>query len=95
MHPEVQGTLTLSREAYAQCKQVTVVIKHALFYLLFLTPFQILDLLHFKDKLTARQFQRVATRAVHFMLETKPSVGQQNLLAPLLGPLGRCTAASS
>lgn len=56
---------------------------------------QILDLLHFKDKLTARQFQRVATRAVHFLLETKPSVGQQNLLAPLLAPLHRCSTASS
>lgn len=56
---------------------------------------QILDLLHFKDKLTARQFQRVATRTVHFMLETKPSVGQQNLLAPLLAPLDRCTTVSN
>lgn len=56
---------------------------------------QIVDLLHFKDKLTARQFQRVATRAVHFLLETKPSAGQQNLLAPLLAPLHRCSTASS
>lgn len=56
---------------------------------------QILDLFHFKDKLAARQFQRVATRAVHFLLETQPSVGQQNLLVPLLAPLHRCSTASS
>ncbi|XP_008309635.1 transport and Golgi organization protein 6 homolog [Cynoglossus semilaevis] len=51
---------------------------------------QILDLLHFKDKLTAQQFQRVATRAVLFMVEEKSTFAQQHLLAPLLEPLHRC-----
>ncbi|XP_068579627.1 transport and Golgi organization protein 6 homolog isoform X2 [Cebidichthys violaceus] len=56
---------------------------------------QILDLLHFKDKLTAQQHQRVATRAVLFMVQEKPGFAQQYLLAPLLGPLRRCAAASN
>ncbi|XP_040895132.1 transport and Golgi organization protein 6 homolog [Toxotes jaculatrix] len=56
---------------------------------------QILDLLHFKDKLTAQQFQRVATRAVLFMVQEKPSFAHQYLLTPLLAPLQRCTAASN
>ncbi|KAM6946118.1 transport and Golgi organization protein 6 homolog [Aplochiton taeniatus] len=51
---------------------------------------QILELLHFRDKLTAQQFQRVATRAALTMLEDKPEFGQQYLLAPLLSPLQRC-----
>ncbi|KAM4618329.1 transport and Golgi organization protein 6 homolog isoform 2-T2 [Polymixia lowei] len=51
---------------------------------------QILELLHFKDKLTAQQFQRVATRAVLTMVEDKPEFGQQYILAPLLGPLQSC-----
>lgn len=55
----------------------------------FFSP-QILDLLHFKDKLTAQQFQRVATRAVLFMVEEKSTFAQQHLLAPLLEPLHRC-----
>uniref|UniRef100_A0A3Q3JTX1 RNA polymerase II assembly factor Rtp1 C-terminal domain-containing protein n=1 Tax=Monopterus albus TaxID=43700 RepID=A0A3Q3JTX1_MONAL len=56
---------------------------------------QILGLLHFKDKLTAQQFQRVATRAVLSMVQEKPSFAQQYLLTPLLTPLHRCTTASS
>lgn len=56
---------------------------------------QILDLLHFKDKLTAQQFQRVATRAVLSVVQEKPSFAQQYLLAPLLAPLHRCTTASN
>ncbi|XP_053175165.1 transport and Golgi organization protein 6 homolog isoform X1 [Scomber japonicus] len=56
---------------------------------------QILDLLHFKDKLTAQQFQRVATRAALSVLEEKPSFAQQYLLPPLLAPLHRCTTASN
>uniref|UniRef100_A0A8D0AU79 Transport and golgi organization 6 homolog n=1 Tax=Sander lucioperca TaxID=283035 RepID=A0A8D0AU79_SANLU len=52
---------------------------------------QILDLLHFRDKLTAQQFQRVATRAVLFTVQEKPSFAQQYLLTPLLTPLHRCT----
>ncbi|XP_056272526.1 transport and Golgi organization protein 6 homolog [Pseudoliparis swirei] len=54
---------------------------------------QILDLLHFKDKLTAQQHQRVATRAVLFMVQGKPGMAQQYLLTPLLRPLHYCTAA--
>uniref|UniRef100_A0A8C4NSE8 Transport and golgi organization 6 homolog n=1 Tax=Dicentrarchus labrax TaxID=13489 RepID=A0A8C4NSE8_DICLA len=56
---------------------------------------QILDLLHFKDKLTAQQFQRVATRAVLSVVQEKPSFGQQYLLTPLFAPLHRCTTASN
>ncbi|XP_059192150.1 transport and Golgi organization protein 6 homolog isoform X2 [Centropristis striata] len=56
---------------------------------------QILDLLHFKDKLTAQQFQRVATRAVLFTVQEKPSFAQQYLLTPLLSPLHCCTTASN
>ncbi|XP_058501657.1 transport and Golgi organization protein 6 homolog isoform X3 [Solea solea] len=55
---------------------------------------RILDLLHHKDKLTAQQFQRVATRAALFMVQEKPSFAQQYLLAPLLAPLHRCSTAS-
>uniref|UniRef100_A0A8C2X1T3 Transport and golgi organization 6 homolog n=1 Tax=Cyclopterus lumpus TaxID=8103 RepID=A0A8C2X1T3_CYCLU len=55
---------------------------------------QILDLLHFKDKLTAQQHQRVATRAVLFMLQEKPSMAQQYLLTPLLRPLHHCTTGN-
>ncbi|XP_056137878.1 transport and Golgi organization protein 6 homolog [Lampris incognitus] len=51
---------------------------------------QIVALLHFKDKLTARQFQRVATRAVLTMVEGKPHFAKQHLLDCLLGPLQRC-----
>ncbi|XP_037622900.1 transport and Golgi organization protein 6 homolog [Sebastes umbrosus] len=56
---------------------------------------QILDLLHFKDKLAAQQFQVVATRAVLFIVQEKPSFAQQYLLTPLLTPLHRCTTASN
>ncbi|XP_036962015.1 transport and Golgi organization protein 6 homolog isoform X2 [Acanthopagrus latus] len=55
---------------------------------------QILDLLHFKDKLTAQQFQRVATRAVLLMVQERPSFAQQYLLTPLFSPLHRCTTTS-
>ncbi|XP_041851971.1 transport and Golgi organization protein 6 homolog isoform X2 [Melanotaenia boesemani] len=56
---------------------------------------QILDLLHFRDKLTALQFQRVATRVVHSMVQERPSLAQRCLLGPLLEPLHRCTSTSS
>ncbi|XP_056242290.1 transport and Golgi organization protein 6 homolog [Seriola aureovittata] len=56
---------------------------------------QILDLLHFKDKLTAQQFQRVATRTALSMAQEKPSFAHQYLLIPLLAPLQRCTTASN
>ncbi|KAL6107428.1 tango6 [Pungitius sinensis] len=55
---------------------------------------QILELLHFKDQLTAQQHQRVATRAVLLMVQEKPNFAQQYLLTPLLGPLHRCFTAS-
>lgn len=56
---------------------------------------QILDLLHFKDKLTARQFQRVATRAVLSMVQERSSFAQKYILSPLLAALHRCTTASN
>ncbi|KAM4734582.1 transport and Golgi organization protein 6 homolog isoform 2-T2 [Anableps anableps] len=55
---------------------------------------QILDLLHFRDKLTALQFQRVATRAALSMVQERPGFAQRYLLAPLLAPLRRCIYAS-
>uniref|UniRef100_A0A667ZYZ1 Transport and golgi organization 6 homolog n=1 Tax=Myripristis murdjan TaxID=586833 RepID=A0A667ZYZ1_9TELE len=55
---------------------------------------QILDLLHIRDKLTAQQFQRVATRAALTLTEDKPEFAEQYLLAPLLRPLQRCSTAS-
>ncbi|TRZ00827.1 hypothetical protein DNTS_030315, partial [Danionella cerebrum] len=51
---------------------------------------QILELLHFKDKLTALQFQRVATRAALIMVQDHPEFSQRFLLTPLLSPLCRC-----
>uniref|UniRef100_A0AAQ5XNM0 RNA polymerase II assembly factor Rtp1 C-terminal domain-containing protein n=1 Tax=Amphiprion ocellaris TaxID=80972 RepID=A0AAQ5XNM0_AMPOC len=56
---------------------------------------QILELLHFKDKLTAQQFQRVATRAALSMVQERSSFAQQFLLRPLLAALQRCTTASN
>ncbi|XP_043981739.1 transport and Golgi organization protein 6 homolog [Gambusia affinis] len=55
---------------------------------------QILDLLHFRDKLTAQQFQRVATRAALSMVQERPTFAQQYLLTPLLDPLHRCITTS-
>ncbi|CAN9493125.1 unnamed protein product [Ophioblennius macclurei] len=54
---------------------------------------QILDLLHFRDKLTAQQFQRVATRAALSVVQEQPALAKQHLLLPLLAALRRCTAA--
>ncbi|XP_067276494.1 transport and Golgi organization protein 6 homolog isoform X2 [Pseudorasbora parva] len=51
---------------------------------------QVLELLHFKDKLTAQQFQRVATRAALIMVQDRPEFAQPFLLFPLLSPLRRC-----
>ncbi|XP_004070206.1 transport and Golgi organization protein 6 homolog isoform X1 [Oryzias latipes] len=56
---------------------------------------QVLDLLHFKDNLTAQQFQRVATRAALTLVHERPTFTQQYLLAPLLAPLQRCCTACS
>ncbi|XP_036399762.1 transport and Golgi organization protein 6 homolog [Megalops cyprinoides] len=55
---------------------------------------QVLELLHFKDKLTALQFQRVVTRAVLTMAQERPELAQRHLLAPLFGPLARCGGAT-
>ncbi|XP_024858552.1 transport and Golgi organization protein 6 homolog [Kryptolebias marmoratus] len=56
---------------------------------------QVVDLLHFQDKQTALQFQRVATRAALSMVQERPGLAQRYLLGPLLSPLQRCTDASS
>uniref|UniRef100_A0A672L9X6 Transport and golgi organization 6 homolog n=1 Tax=Sinocyclocheilus grahami TaxID=75366 RepID=A0A672L9X6_SINGR len=48
---------------------------------------QVLELLHFKDKLTAQQFQRVATRAALIMVQDQPEFARRFLLFPLLSPL--------
>ncbi|NWH70840.1 TNG6 protein, partial [Piaya cayana] len=54
---------------------------------------QILDLLHIQDKLTARQFQRVATTTLLTMAKEHPQLAEKHLLQPLLAPLLRCTEA--
>ncbi|XP_051025039.1 transport and Golgi organization protein 6 homolog [Acomys russatus] len=51
---------------------------------------QILDLFHFQDKLTARQFQRVATTTFITMLREHPELAPKYLLQPMLVPLQRC-----
>ncbi|KAK6318332.1 hypothetical protein J4Q44_G00116230 [Coregonus suidteri] len=51
---------------------------------------QILELLHFRDKLTAQQFQRVATRAALTMVQDRPEFALQYLLTPLFSSLHRC-----
>ncbi|XP_077452713.1 transport and Golgi organization protein 6 homolog [Stigmatopora argus] len=55
---------------------------------------QIFELLHMKDKLTAQQFQCVATRAALYLLQEKASFAQPYLLVPLLGPLSQCITAT-
>ncbi|KAM6194911.1 transport and Golgi organization protein 6 homolog isoform 1-T1 [Sarcoramphus papa] len=52
---------------------------------------QILDLLHIQDKLTARQFQRVATATLLTMAKEHPQLAEKHLLQPLLAPLLRCS----
>ncbi|XP_019330220.1 PREDICTED: transport and Golgi organization protein 6 homolog [Aptenodytes forsteri] len=52
---------------------------------------QILDLLHIQDKLTARQFQRVATTTLLTMAKEHPQLAEKHLLQPLLAPLLRCS----
>ncbi|XP_061533383.1 transport and Golgi organization protein 6 homolog [Phycodurus eques] len=56
--------------------------------------FQILELLHLKDKLTAQQFQCVATWATLYLVQEKTSFAQPYLLVPLLDPLYRCITAT-
>ncbi|XP_058607494.1 transport and Golgi organization protein 6 homolog isoform X1 [Onychostoma macrolepis] len=51
---------------------------------------QVVELLHFKDKLTAQQFQRVATRAALIMVQDRPEFARRFLLFPLLSPLHHC-----
>ncbi|XP_032984767.1 transport and Golgi organization protein 6 homolog [Rhinolophus ferrumequinum] len=51
---------------------------------------QILDLFHFQDKLTARQFQRVATTTFITMAGERPQLAAKYLLQPMLAPLYRC-----
>lgn len=51
---------------------------------------QILDLFHFQDKLTARQFQRVATTTFITMSRERPGLALKYLLQPILAPLHRC-----
>ncbi|KAF5919558.1 hypothetical protein HPG69_000157 [Diceros bicornis minor] len=50
----------------------------------------ILDLFHFQDKLTARQFQRVATTTFITMSREHPQLAAKYLLQPMLAPLHRC-----
>ncbi|XP_063510545.1 transport and Golgi organization protein 6 homolog isoform X3 [Pongo pygmaeus] len=51
---------------------------------------QILDLFHFQDKLTARQFQRVATTTFITLSRERPQLAAKYLLQPVLAPLHRC-----
>uniref|UniRef100_A0A4W4F8C5 Transport and golgi organization 6 homolog (Drosophila) n=1 Tax=Electrophorus electricus TaxID=8005 RepID=A0A4W4F8C5_ELEEL len=53
---------------------------------------QVLELLHFKDKITAQQFQRVATRAALTIVQDQPEFGRRFLLSPLFAALCRCAA---
>ncbi|KAF5897470.1 transport and Golgi organization protein 6 isoform X2, partial [Clarias magur] len=53
---------------------------------------QVLELLHFKDKITAVQFQRVATRVVLTMVQDQPEFARRFLLSPLLSPLQHCAS---
>ncbi|XP_007670709.2 transport and Golgi organization protein 6 homolog isoform X2 [Ornithorhynchus anatinus] len=51
---------------------------------------QILDLLHIQDKLTARQFQRVATTSFLTIAKEQPKLAVKHLLQPMLEPIRRC-----
>ncbi|NXD14867.1 TNG6 protein, partial [Nothocercus nigrocapillus] len=54
---------------------------------------QILDLLHIQDKLTALQFQRVATTTLLTMAKGHPQLAEKYLLQPMLAPLLQCSNA--
>ncbi|KAM4612463.1 transport and Golgi organization protein 6 homolog [Discoglossus pictus] len=56
---------------------------------------QILDLLHIRDPLTARQFQRVATETVVAMVREQRQLAERHLILPMLGPLLRCTGTQT
>ncbi|XP_067905052.1 transport and Golgi organization protein 6 homolog isoform X1 [Heterodontus francisci] len=51
---------------------------------------QVLELFHIRDKLTARQFQRVATTTLLSMVKEQPELTDSYLLRPLLAPLINC-----
>ncbi|XP_062923363.1 transport and Golgi organization protein 6 homolog [Mobula hypostoma] len=51
---------------------------------------QVLELLHIKATLTARQFQRVATTTLLSMVKEQPDLADRHLLGPLLAPLITC-----
>lgn len=53
--------------------------------------FQILDLFHFQDESTARQFQRVATTTFITTSRERPQLAAKYLLQPVLAPLHRCS----
>ncbi|XP_066541796.1 transport and Golgi organization protein 6 homolog [Hoplias malabaricus] len=53
---------------------------------------QVLELLHFKDKVTAQQFQRVAVTVALTMVQDQPEFAQRFLLSPLFLPLQHCAA---
>uniref|UniRef100_A0A674K4N8 Transport and golgi organization 6 homolog n=1 Tax=Terrapene triunguis TaxID=2587831 RepID=A0A674K4N8_9SAUR len=55
-----------------------------------LAALSILDLLHIQDKLTAHQFQRVATTALLTMAREHPQLAVKYLLHPMLAPLLQC-----
>lgn len=55
---------------------------------------QVLDLLHIQDKLTSRQFQRVATTTLLTMAKEHPQLAEEHLFQPLLAPLLRCSEAA-
>ena len=55
---------------------------------------QVVELLHIRDKITAQQFQRVATRAALTMVEDRPQFAGRYLLGPLLSPLQRCSGVT-
>lgn len=72
------------------------VISFRIFFctLLYSTLNQVKELLHFKDKLTAQQFQRVATRAALTIVEEHAEFAHQFLLEPLLKPLLCCASVA-
>nr|XP_033796036.1 transport and Golgi organization protein 6 homolog [Geotrypetes seraphini] len=55
---------------------------------------QVLELLHITDKVTARQFQRVASMTALIMAREKPVLASKYLLCPMLEPLLRCSETS-
>ncbi|XP_021025541.1 transport and Golgi organization protein 6 homolog [Mus caroli] len=55
---------------------------------------QILDLFHLQDKLTARQFQRVATTTFVTLSRERPELAAKYLLQPMLAPLQRCLSTA-